>query len=93
MTEDLAEILFQSFSAGGTCEHIWHGQGCSLFIPAFPLPTTALPTLHGALKNEFGEAVVACDKAEPFKFPFLDCCRKSFLLKFCIFGRLKMLII
>ena len=29
--------------------------------PAFPLPTTASPTLQGSPKEGFGEAVVACD--------------------------------
>ena len=42
------------FSAGGPCEQFRHGQGCSLFVvvhPAFPLPTTASPTLQYALKD------------------------------------------
>ena len=37
------------FSAGGPCKHFWHGQISPLFDAvhqAFPLPTTALPTLH-----------------------------------------------
>ena len=75
MTDDSAEILFQSFSAGGPCEQFWHGQGCPLFDvvhAAFPLPTTASPTLQGAMKDGFGEAVVACDMLpEPCRFPFL----------------------
>ena len=54
--------------------------------PAFPLPTTALPTLQGAMKECFEEVVVACDMPESCKFLSLDSCRKSFLLKFCIFG-------
>ena len=56
------------FSARGPCEKVWNGQGCPLFDvvhPAFPLPTTALPTLQGVLKDGFGEAVVACDMPEP----------------------------
>ena len=96
MTEDSAEIPFQSFSAVGLCEQFWHGQECSLFDvirTAFPLPTTALPTLQGAPKDGFGEAVVACYTPEPCKFPSLDSCRKTFLLKFCNFGRLKILLI
>ena len=47
------------FSAGSPCEQFWHGQICPLFDvvhPAFPLLTTASPTLHGALKDIFGEA-------------------------------------
>ena len=76
MTDDSAEI-FQSFSAGGPCEQLWRGQEWSLFDvvhSAFFLPTTALPTLQGALKDGFGEAVVACDIPEPCKFPSLDNC-------------------
>ena len=44
--------LLQAFSAGGPCEQFWHGQGCPLFDvvhPAFPLLTTASPTLQGSL--------------------------------------------
>ena len=61
---------------------MWHGQGCQLIDvvhPAFPLPTTASPTLQGALREGFGEVVVACDMPEPYKFPFLDSCQKKFL--------------
>ena len=60
MTDDSAEVLFQSFSAGGPCEQFWHVEGCPLFDvvhPAFPLPTTALPTLQDALKARLGKAV------------------------------------
>ena len=70
------------FSAGGPCEQFWHCQGCPLFDvvhPAFHLPTTALPTLQGALKDGFGEAMVTCDMPKPCKFPFLDSCQKRFL--------------
>ena len=73
---------FSVFSAGGPCEQFWHGQRCPLFDvvhPAFPLPTTASPILQGALKNGFGEVVVACDMPEPCKFPSLDSCQKRFL--------------
>ena len=41
------------FPAGGHCEQFWHGQRCPILDvvhPAFPLPTTALPTLQGALR-------------------------------------------
>ena len=66
----------------GPCEQFWHGQGCPLIDvvhPAFPLPTTASPTLQGSLKESFGEAAVACDTPEPGKFPSLDNCQKRFL--------------
>ena len=59
-----------------------HGQVSPHFdavYPAVPLPTTALPTLQGALKSDFGEAVVACDMPEPGKFSFLDSCHERFL--------------
>ena len=81
MRGDSAEILFQSFSAGGLCQQFWHGQMCPLFDvhPAFQRPTTALPTLQGALKVGFGEAVVACNMPEPCKFPSLDSGQKKFL--------------
>ena len=52
----------------------WHRQGRPLFHvvhPAFPLPTLAMPALKGALKDGFGEAVVAFDMPEPCTFPSL----------------------
>ena len=63
MRDNSAEILFPVFFAGGPREQLWHGQGRPLFEalhPAFPLPTTASPTLHSSLKDGFGEALVAC---------------------------------
>ena len=47
---------------------LWHGQGRPLFdvvYPAFSLPTAASLTLQYALKDGFGEAVVAGDMPEP----------------------------
>ena len=35
--------------------------------------------LQGALKDGFGEVVVACDMPEPCKFLSLDSCQKTFL--------------
>ena len=81
MRDDSAGILFQSFSAGGHREQFWLGQGCLLFDvvhPAFPLPTTASPTLQGDPKDGFGEAVLECDMPESIKFPSLDSCQKRF---------------
>ena len=69
-------------SASGHCEQFWHGQGCPLsdvVHPALPLPNTATPSLQGAPKDGFGEAVVACDMPEPRKFSSLDSCQKRFL--------------
>ena len=37
-----------------------------------------LPTLQGALKDSFGEVVMACDM-QPCHFLSLDSCRNSFL--------------
>ena len=57
-------------------------QGYPLFNvvhPAFSLPTTALPILHGALRDGLGEALMVCDMQEPSKFLFLDSCQKRFL--------------
>ena len=51
-----------AFSERGSCEPFWYWQGCPFFDvvhPAFPLTTKASPTLQGALKDDFGEAVVA----------------------------------
>ena len=39
----------------------------------------ASPILQGALKDGFGEAVVACDMPEPCEFLPLDSCQKMFL--------------
>ena len=45
---------------------------------ASPLPTTASPTLQGALKVGFVEAVVACDMHEPCELPSLASCQRSY---------------
>ena len=50
-----------------------------LLYPAFSLSTTVSPTLQGALKNDSGEAVVACDVPEPCKFLSLNNFQKRFL--------------
>ena len=70
------------FSAGGPCEQFWHRQGCPLFDvvhPAIPLLTKMSPTLQGALKDGFVEAVMECDMPKPYKFPSLDSCQERFL--------------
>ena len=40
---------------------------------------TASPTLQGALKDGFGEAVVVCDMPNPCKLLSLDSCQQRFL--------------
>ena len=70
------------FPAGSPCEQLWHEQECPHFHaadPTCPLPTAASPTLQGALKDGFGEAVVACDIPDPCKFLYLDSCQKRSL--------------
>ena len=65
-----------------------HEQGCPLcdiVHQAFPLPTTASPTISGALKDGvfvvvvFCGAVVVCGMPLISKLPSLDCCQKKFL--------------
>ena len=34
--DDLAETLFQSYSAGGHCDQLWHRQGRPLFDVVHP---------------------------------------------------------
>ena len=49
-------ISSQSFSAGGHCKRIWHGQYHQVFDdvqPALPLPTTAWLTFQGAPRGGF----------------------------------------
>ena len=80
--DDSAEILFQPFQQKAFVSSSGYGQGCTFFDvvhPAFPLPTTASPTLQCALKDGFGEAVTACGMLEPCKFLSLDSCSKRFL--------------
>ena len=47
--------------------------------PAFPLPTTASPNLHGTLNKGFGKAVVTSDMPELCEPPSPDRCQKWFL--------------
>ena len=77
MKDHSAEILFRSF-----LQETLVNLACPLFDvvhPAFSMPTTASPTLQGALKDGFGEAVVTCDMPDPCEFPSLDSCQKRFL--------------
>ena len=58
-------------------------QGCPLFdlvCPAFLLPTATSPILRGALKDGFGETVMALDRPKPCEFPSFDSGQKSILL-------------
>ena len=74
MKDDSAEILFQSILQEAVVSSFGMGR-CPLFDvfhPAFPLPTTASPTLQGALKDSYREAVVECDMPKAGKFPSFD---------------------
>ena len=80
MRDGSAEIFFKSFLQDALVSS--SGIICPLFNvvhPTFPLPTTASPSLQGVLKDDFGQAVVACDMPEPCLFPSLDSCQKRFL--------------
>ena len=79
MTQQFSRDSLPVFSAGGPCWQFQNGQECPLFDivhPAISLQTTASPTLQGAPKGGFGEAVVACDMPELCEFPSLDSCRE-----------------
>ena len=76
--------LLPVFSAGGHCEQVWHGQGCPVFrwCPSslnFLCRPQASSALQSALKDDFGEDVVACDMRTPCEFPSLDSRQKMFL--------------
>ena len=82
MMDDSVEILFQSVLQLALVSSSGMGRDVHSFDvvhPAFPLPTTAPTSLRGALKDGFGEAVMACDVPEPCKLPSLDSCQKRFL--------------
>ena len=63
--DDSAEIPFQSFLQEALVSRSGMDRDVhplfDIVHPAFPLPTTASPTLQGAMQDSFGEAVVACD--------------------------------
>ena len=64
-------VLSQSFLREAMVRQFWYGQECPLFDvvhSAFPLLTTALLILQGALREDFGEVVVVCDMPKPCKF-------------------------
>ena len=67
--DDSAEVLFQSFFAGGRRDQFWHGQECSLFDVVHP---AFLFRPQGALKDGFEEGIVIHDMPEQCEFPSLD---------------------
>ena len=77
MKNDSAEILFQrclqeAIVSNPGIDRDVHSLMSS--IQHFLLLTTASHTLQGVRKDGFGEAVVACDMPESYKFPSLDSC-------------------
>ena len=82
MKDDSAETLFQSFLQQALASSCGTGRvWCSLYNvvhPTLPLPTPVSPTLQGAPRDGFGEAVMACDMPEPCKLPNLESYRKRF---------------
>ena len=83
MRDNSAEIFFQTFLQEALVSSSGMDRDVHTLLdvvhPAFPLSTTASPTLQGALEDGFGEAVGACDMSEPCKFPSLDSCQKRLL--------------
>ena len=51
----------------------------TLSIQHFLCPSQRHHTLQGVTRDDFGEAVAACDMPEPCKFPSLDSCQKRLL--------------
>ena len=80
MWDDSAQTFFQFFFLFAGAVPAWAGSPLfDVVLPAFPLPTTASPTLQGTLKDGFREVFVACDMPEPCKFPSLDSsCQRRF---------------
>ena len=80
-------IQYRSFSSvscttGGHDEQFHHEQKCPVFdvvCPAFPLPTTAPPTLQGALMDAFGKDVMCVTSPRHESSPSFDSCRERFL--------------
>ena len=81
MTNDSAESLFKSFLREAVVGHSGMGRdvhSLTLLIQRFLCTPPSPPSQHyGALKDGFGEAVVARDIPEPCKFPCLDSCQKK----------------
>ena len=78
MTDDSAEILFQSFMRRAVMSSSGMGKNVhamTLSIQHFLCRPRRRPP---SKVNGFGEAVVACSMPEPCECPSLDSCQKSF---------------
>ena len=71
MGDNSAEILFQNalVSSSGMCRYV---HSLVLSIQHFFCRLRRRPPSKGAMKDGLGEAVVACDMPESYKFPSLD---------------------
>ena len=77
-----AEILFKSFQQEAIVSTSGMGRvvhSLLLSIQHFLCPPRRRPPSNSALKECFGEAVVACDMLESCSFRPLDSCQKRFL--------------
>ena len=83
MANDSAEILFQRSLQQALVSSSGMGRDVhSLMLSSISSADHDVaypPTLQGALKDGFEEAVVACDMPEPCRFPSLHSCQKRFL--------------
>ena len=80
--DDSAEILFKSFLQEALVSSSGMGKDVHflmLSIQHVLCRPRHRPPSQGALKDGFGEAVVACNMPEPCEFPYLDSCQKNFL--------------
>ena len=80
MSDDSAEILFQSFPQEALVSSSGMGRDVHSLILSIQHFLCRPPTLQGALKDGFGKAVVACGVPEPSKFPSLDSRHKKLIL-------------
>ena len=82
MMDDSAEIFFQSFLQEALVSSSGMGKDVHflmLSIQHFLCRPRHHPPSQGALEDDFGEAVVACNLPEPCEFPYPDSCQKNFL--------------
>ena len=78
MRNDSAEILSQPFFLRGAIVTLWAVLAWVGMSTLWCCPSSISSADHGvALKNGFGEAVVACDMPEACEFPSLDSCQKK----------------
>ena len=77
MRDDSAEILFKSLLQEALVSSSGRGREVRSEVvhSTGPLPATELPTIQGALKDGFGEAVAVCNMPKPCKFPSRGVCR------------------